>query len=203
MAGELTAQAATELAAERIRASVRAHEALLEPEVLAAIAAAAALIAAALRDGRKLLVFGNGGSAADAQHIAGEFVGRFLVQRRALPAIALTANASVLTAVANDYSFEAVFARQVEGLGEPGDVALGISTSGTSRNVVAGLRTARERGLRTLALTGPGGAPMAELSEVCVRVPTDETPRIQEAQLLVAHVLCEVVERDVVAAESP
>jgi D-sedoheptulose 7-phosphate isomerase len=201
VAGELTVEAATKLAAERIRAGIRVHEALLEPAVLAALAAAAEQITAALRDGRKLLIFGNGGSAADAQHIAAEFVGRFLLQRRALPAIALTANSSVLTAVANDYSFGDVFARQVEGLGDPGDVALGISTSGTSGNVVAALRTARERGLRTLALTGPGGGTMAEVSDVCVRVPAEETPRIQEGQLVVAHVLCELVERDVVAAE--
>jgi D-sedoheptulose 7-phosphate isomerase len=202
MAGELSDKETAELAADRIRASLVAKERLLDPEPLTAIAAASALIGRTLREGGKLLIFGNGGSAADAQHIAGEFVGRFLVDRRALPAVALSVNTSVLTAVANDYAFEDVFARQVEGLGDPGDVAWGISTSGTSANVVAGLRVAGERGLHTLALTGPTGGSMGQLVDVCVRIPADDTPRIQEGHLLVAHILCEIVEREIVAADS-
>jgi D-sedoheptulose 7-phosphate isomerase len=191
------------LAADRIRASLAVKEALLAPEQLADIASAAALVGGALRAGRKLLLFGNGGSAADAQHIAAEFVGRFLAERRALPALALSVNTSVLTALANDYSFESVFARQIEALGQPGDVAFGISTSGTSANVVAALRAARERGLGTLALTGRSGGDLLELVDVCVRIPADETPRIQEGHLMVAHVLCEIAEREIVAGDSP
>ena len=157
MASGLNEEQISQLAAERIRASLAVKEGLLAPEQLAEITSAATLVGGALRDGRKLLIFGNGGSAADAEHIAGEFVGRFVAERRALPAIALSVSTSVLTAIANDYSFEEVFARQIEALGQPGDVAFGLSTSGTSANVVAGLRAARERGLRTLALTGRGG----------------------------------------------
>jgi D-sedoheptulose 7-phosphate isomerase len=202
VAGGLSEEQISQLAAERIRASLAVKEALLAREVLAEIASAASLVSGALRDGRKLLIFGNGGSAADAEHIAGEFVGRFVAERRALPAVALSVNTSVLTAIANDYSFEDVFARQVEALGEPGDVAFGLSTSGTSANVVAGLRVGRELGLRTLALTGRGGGRVRELADVCVKVPADDTPRIQEGHLLVAHIVCEIAERDVVEDDS-
>ncbi len=202
MAGGLNEEQISQLAAERIRASLAVKEGLLAPEPLAEITSAATLVGGALRDGRKLLIFGNGGSAADAEHIAGEFVGRFVAERRALPAIALSVSTSVLTAIANDYSFEDVFARQVEALGQPGDVAFGLSTSGTSENVVAGLRAARERGLRTLGLTGRGGGTVIEFADVCVRVPADDTPRIQEGHLLVAHIVCEVAEREIVAADS-
>jgi D-sedoheptulose 7-phosphate isomerase len=202
VAGGLSEEQISQLAAERIRASLAVKEALLGQDVLAEIAAAAALVSGALHDGRKLLIFGNGGSAADAEHIAGEFVGRFVAERRALPAVALSVNTSVLTAIANDYSFEDVFARQVEALGEPGDVAFGLSTSGTSANVVAGLRVGRELGLRTLALTGRGGGRVRELADVCVKVPADDTPRIQEGHLLVAHIVCEIAEREVVEDDS-
>ena len=202
MASGLNEEQISQLAAERIRASLAVKEGLLAPEPLAEITSAATLVGGALRDGRKLLIFGNGGSAADAEHIAGEFVGRFVAERRALPAIALSVSTSVLTAIANDSSFEDVFARQIEALGQPGDVAFGLSTSGTSANVVAGLRAARERGLRTLALTGRGGGKVRELADVCVHVPADETARIQEGHLLVAHIVCEVAEREIVAADS-
>jgi D-sedoheptulose 7-phosphate isomerase len=202
VASGLSEEQISQLAAERIRASLAVKEGLLAPEPLAEIASAATLVGGALRDGRKLLIFGNGGSAADAEHIAGEFVGRFVAERRALPAVALSVNTSVLTAIANDYSFEDVFARQVEALGEPGDVAFGLSTSGTSANVVAGLRVGRELGLRTLALTGRGGGRVRELADVCVKVPADDTPRIQEGHLLVAHIVCEIAERDVVEDDS-
>ncbi len=202
MASGLNEEQISQLAAERIRASLAVKEGLLAPEQLAEITSAATLVGGALRDGRKLLIFGNGGSAADAEHIAGEFVGRFVAERRALPAIALSVSTSVLTAIANDSSFEEVFARQIEALGQPGDVAFGLSTSGTSANVVAGLRAARERGLRTLALTGRGGGKVRELADVCVHVPADETARIQEGHLLVAHIVCEVAEREIVAADS-
>jgi D-sedoheptulose 7-phosphate isomerase len=156
---------------------------------------AASLLVAAFQAGHQLLVFGNGGSSADAQHICGEMVGRFLKRRRALPAIALTANQAVLTAWANDCSYDEIFSRQIEAHGNPGDVAWGISTSGTSANVVAGLQTARTRGLKTIALTGKGGGRMAEWADVLLAVPLVETPRIQEIHLITYHSICAAVER--------
>ena len=180
-----------------IRESVAAQERLLEPEYLSAVVAASEMICAALRSGGKLLVFGNGGSAADATHIAAEFLGRFLLDRPALPALSLTDNPSALTAIGNDYDFRDVFARQIVGLGQPGDVALGLSTSGESENVVRGMAVARERGLRTIGLSGRSGGRLRDAVDLCIAVPADTTPRIQEAQFLVAHLLCELVERDV------
>jgi D-sedoheptulose 7-phosphate isomerase len=188
-------ETSTELAADRIRESLAAQERLLEPEHLRALAAAADAVADALAAGGKVLLFGNGGSAADATHIAAELVGRFLLERRALPAISLSDNVSALTAIANDYEFAGVFARQIEAFGEPGDVAIGITTSGRSANVVRGLETARERGLRTIALTGGDGGDVAALSDICLCSPAGSTARVQEAHILVAHVLCELVER--------
>jgi D-sedoheptulose 7-phosphate isomerase len=161
----------------------------------AAAAEGAGLIAAALRGGGKILIFGNGGSAADAQHLAAEFVGRFAADRAPLAAIALTTDTSTLTALANDYGFERVFARQLEALGRPGDVALAISTSGRSGNVLEGVRVARSGGLATIALTASGGDALAEAVDVAIVVPAAGTARIQECHLMVEHVLCEVVER--------
>lgn len=149
-------------------------------------------------DGGKLLIFGNGGSAADAQHLAAEFVNRFLINRRPLPALALTTDSSVLTAIGNDFSFDQVFVKQVQALGRPEDLALGISTSGTSANVVKGMQAAREIGMRTAALTGgtlrPGGD-LAALCDLVLNVPADSTPHIQETHLWIEHVLCEIVEK--------
>jgi D-sedoheptulose 7-phosphate isomerase len=158
------------------------------------------IVVAACRQERGLLVFGNGGSAADAQHIACELAGRFLAERKALRAHALTTDASILTAVANDYGYERVFVRQIEAYGQAGDVALGISTSGHSPSVVAGLRAARERGLKTIALTGTGGGKCAELADVLLDVPARSTPRVQEAHAVVYHILCEFVEQAFVDA---
>jgi D-sedoheptulose 7-phosphate isomerase len=191
----MTADPADRLAERRIRESIEAQQGLLEPSVVAAVVSAAEAITGALRDGGKLLAFGNGGSAADATHFAAELVGRYLLERDGLPAISLSDNASALTAISNDYGYERVFARQVEALGRPGDVALGISTSGRSANVLAGLTAARAGGLATLALTGGNGGPMREAADVCIAVPSAETPRVQEGHTLVAHVLCELVER--------
>ena len=165
-------------------------------EISEDITRAVELIVASYRDGGGVLVFGNGGSASDAQHIAGELVGRFLKERRGLRAVALTADAAVLTSLANDYGYEAIFARQVEALGLPGDVAIGISTSGNSANVVAGLQKAREKGLRTVALTGAGGGKCADLADVLLAVPETHTPLIQQAHQVIYHVLCEMVETD-------
>lgn len=147
-----------------------------------------------LRAGGKLLVFGNGGSAADAQHLAGELVGRFRHDRRALPALALTTDPTILTAVGNDLGFDQIFARQVDAHGRAGDIALGISTSGRSPNVLAALRLARERQLVTIGLTGAGGGPMAALVDHLIDVPDTDTARIQEVHGMVVHVLCELVE---------
>jgi D-sedoheptulose 7-phosphate isomerase len=151
-------------------------------------------IATTLRAGGKVLTFGNGGSAADAQHLAAELVGRYMKDRPAWPAIALTTDTSILTSVANDFGYESVFRRQVEALGRPGDVAIGISTSGRSPNVLAALDKAREMGLVTVAMTGPGGGTIAGRVDYLVDVPHPSTPRIQEVHGLVVHLLCQVVE---------
>ncbi len=156
--------------------------------------ALAAGCARALAAGGKLLLFGNGGSASDAQHLAAEFVNRFDRERPALAAIALTTDGSVVTSIANDSSFDEVFSRQVEALGRPGDVAIGISTSGRSPNVVRGLRAARHAGLFTSALLGSGGGAAALEADLALIVPGDDTPRIQEVHLLAGHVLCRRVE---------
>jgi len=148
----------------------------------------------ALGAGKKLLVFGNGGSAADAQHLSAELVGRFQKERAAMPAIALTTDSSILTSVANDYSFKQVFARQLEALGQPGDVALGISTSGESPNVLAALQVARAKGLKTIALTGRDGGSVGAAADIHVNVPDQSTARVQEVHRTILHVMCEVIE---------
>lgn len=152
-----------------------------------------------LNAGGKVLVFGNGGSAADAQHLAGELVGRYLRDRRALPAIALTTDPSIVTAVGNDMGFDVVFRRQVEAHGRKGDVAVGISTSGRSANVVAALEGARTAGLVTVGLTGAGGGELAGLVDHLIDVPSTDTPRIQEVHGLVVHLLCQIVEDELAA----
>jgi phosphoheptose isomerase len=158
------------------------------------IVLAAAAIVAALRSGGKLLVCGNGGSAADAQHAAAELVGRFQRERTALAAIALTTDTSVLTSIANDYAFDKVFARQIEALGKAGDVVLGISASGGSANVVAALAAARRLGLRTIALTGCDGGEVGRAAEIHVNVPSPSTARVQEVHRTLLHAICELVE---------
>ena len=162
----------------------------------AQLAAAAGLIEAALRDGGKVIAFGNGGSAAHAQHLVAELVGRYLMDRDPLPAISLSDNASSVTAIANDYGNDNVFERQVRALGRSGDAAVGISTSGESANVVGALRRAGEMGLSTIAITGPGGGDLAETVDCCVSFDAESTPRIQEGHQLVVHLICEIVERE-------
>ena len=158
------------------------------------VVAAARRLAEVLKNGGKVLLFGNGGSAADAQHLAAEFVNRFQVERPPLAALALTTDTSILTAVANDCDFRQVFAKQVQALGRSGDLAWGISTSGNSPNVVAGLKKARELGLATLALSGGDGGPVAAAAELALVVPSRNTPRIQEVQITIGHVLCDLVD---------
>jgi len=159
-----------------------------------AVVAAAQILAGVLKSGGKILLFGNGGSAADAQPLAAEFVNRLMVERPPLAALALTTDTSILTAVANDYDFLQVFAKQVRALGRPGDLALGLSTSGNSPNVVEGLQAARELGLKTMALSGRDGGPVAAAAELALIVPSWNTPRIQEVQITIGHVLCDLVD---------
>jgi D-sedoheptulose 7-phosphate isomerase len=158
---------------------------------------AAAMISAALKSGNKLLVFGNGGSAADAQHIAGELVNRFLQKRKGLPAIALTTDGGVLTCIANDTGFENVFARQIEALGVAGDVCLAISTSGQSDNIVVACRQARSQEVKVIGLLGRDGGKVAPLCDLALIVPSDDTQRIQETHNLIGHILCELIEAEV------
>jgi len=171
----------------------------------AAILSIADCITAAFRNGGKLLIAGNGGSAADAQHIAGEFLSRLRFDRNPLPAIALTTDTSVLTAVGNDYGFERVFERQVFGLGREGDVFIGISTSGRSPNVLAALEAARKLGMTTISFTGTahGANAMRALSDIVLAAPSGDTPLIQQVHIIAAHAICEVVERDLFAPKQP
>jgi D-sedoheptulose 7-phosphate isomerase len=164
-------------------------------EAPGAIVQAAAVIGAALAAGGKMLVFGNGGSAADAQHLAAELVGRFERERRAMAAIALTTDTSVLTSIGNDYAFDQVFVRQIEALGRPGDIAFGISTSGGSRNVVLALARARAIGLKTVAMTGRDGGAVGAAADIHLNVPHQSTARVQEVHRTLMHALCLLVER--------
>ena len=148
----------------------------------------------ALSKGHKVLFCGNGGSAADSQHLAAEFVGRFQKERKGLPAIALTVDTSILTAVANDYGYDTVFARQVQALGEPGDVLVGISTSGNSKNVLLAVEEAKAKGITCIGMTAEGGGKMAEVCDVCLSVPSKVTARAQEMHILMGHILCELVD---------
>jgi D-sedoheptulose 7-phosphate isomerase len=179
-----------------IEASIATHQELLRsPELVAAVASVSEVLAEALRQGHKVLLFGNGGSAADAQHIAAELVGRFAVDRPALPALALSVNSSCVTAIGNDYGFDEVFARQIEALGKSGDVVIGITTSGNSPNVLRGLAAAKKSGLFTVAFTGRTGGKLKGNVDCCICVPSDSTPRIQECHILIGHIVSELVER--------
>lgn len=162
---------------------------------LSSVLRAAEAISRAFAAGRKLLIFGNGGSAADSQHMAAELVGRFSRERRAVAALALTTDSSVMTSIANDYGFERVFARQIEALGRPGDVAFGISTSGKSPNVLKAIEAAGKQGLRTIALTGRDGGALGAAAELHINVPDQSTARVQEVHRTLIHAICELVER--------
>jgi len=183
-----------DLIRQRFEQSVRVTAATGE-RLAERIAQAVEVLVAALKGGGAVYLFGNGGSAADAQHIAAELVGRFLAERRALNAHALTTDTSILTSIGNDYDLESVFVRQIAAAGRPGDVAVGLSTSGNSPNVVAALAKAREMSLKTIALTGEGGGRCAEIADVLLDVPETLTPRVQEAHVVIYHVLCELVEQ--------
>jgi D-sedoheptulose 7-phosphate isomerase len=184
-----------DLVLDRIQRSIEVKQALLLDAVFRDLVAQAAMqIVKSLQAGGKVLFFGNGGSAADAQHLAAEFTGRYLKERRALPALALHGNSSAVTAIGNDYGFDLVFARQMEALGNAGDVAVGISTSGNSRNVLRALEAAKSKRLYTVALTGASGGKMKEVADCTICIPSEETPRIQECHILAGHIICEIVE---------
>jgi D-sedoheptulose 7-phosphate isomerase len=180
---------------QHIAESVRVKQAILDdPQLLAKIAEVAEVCADAYQKGGKVIFAGNGGSAADAQHLAGELVSKFYFDRPALPAIALTTDTSVMTAIGNDYGFERLFARQVEAHGNRGDVFVGISTSGNSRNVVEAVLTCRELGITSVGLTGSNPCRMDDICDHVIKVPSVETPRIQECQTLIGHLICCIVE---------
>lgn len=188
---------------ELMAASIFTKQSMLSnSDLVTTIAKVSEAMVDSLRQGNKVVLFGNGGSAADAQHIAAELVGRFAFDRPALPALAFSVNSSCVTAIGNDYGFDKVFSRQVEALARPGDVAVGITTSGNSPNVINGILAARKLGLRTIGLTGAGGGSLANNAEFCICVPSKETPRIQECHILIGHIISELVEREIFHEES-
>jgi D-sedoheptulose 7-phosphate isomerase len=185
---------------ESVEGSIAVKRRVLET-ALPSVKAAAELLVNAYRTDHKAIFFGNGGSASDAQHLAAEMEGRFAFDRRPLPALALHANVSTLTAIANDYSYEQVFARLLTAHARPGDVAIAISTSGTSKNVVAAARLKQELGIKLIALTGENVAGIAPFADVVIAVPSRETARIQESHILIGHILCDYVERSLFVSE--
>ncbi len=192
-------QPAGDVIRNALRESIAVKQALLEREVPLILHIAESLVKT-FRAGRKVVLFGNGGSAADAQHVAAELVGRFMMQRRALPAIALTTDTSILTSIGNDIAFDQVFVRQIEALLQPGDLAVAISTSGNSSNVLCAVAAAKEHGAATLGFTGLQGGKLKDLVDVCFCAPSDKTARIQEAHITVWHAVCEVVEAELFGA---
>lgn len=180
----------------RLSDSLAIKRAMLESECVGQAAAAAVAMTKALRGGGKVLFFGNGGSSMDAGHLAAELAGRFYRDRPGLPGLSLSDGTASVTAIANDYSYGDVFARQVRALGRPGDLAVGLTTSGNSRNVIEALIVAREIGMTTVALTGAVGGKVADSADICIQVPTDDTPRVQEACMHLGHTICEFVEAE-------
>ena len=181
-----------------VKIQLQAHCTLIEAierDLSPAIASMASMLVEAFNNGNKLLAMGNGGSAADAQHFVAEMVGRFKLERAALPAIALSTDTSILTAIGNDYGFDAVFSRQVEAHAVAGDVALGISTSGNSPNVLKALQLARDRGCRTIGLLGKDGGSIKLACDLALVIPSSDTPRIQEGHITIIHIVCDLVER--------
>lgn len=191
----MNADRAQSLAVARIRDSTTLMQSLSQsPAYLGAVVKVAEAMTECLRSGNKILFLGNGGSAADAQHLAAELSGRFLKERKSLSGWALTTNSSVLTAIGNDYSFDYVFARQVQGIGNPDDLAFAITTSGNSPNVLRAVDVARDMKLVTVGLTGRTGGKLRSVADHCICIPSDHTPRIQEAHIVTGHILCELIE---------
>jgi len=182
---------------QRIEESIEAKRKLLaDGQLLQTIEKAGTAILQTLKEGNKVLFCGNGGSAADAQHLAAEFSGRFYINRKALPAEALHCNTSYLTAVANDYSFDVIYSRIIEGIGNKGDVLIGLSTSGNSKNIIEAFKSAKAVGMVTIAFTGETGGAMKEIADYLVNIPSTNTPRIQESHIMVGHIICEWVEQE-------
>jgi D-sedoheptulose 7-phosphate isomerase len=183
---------------DSIKASIAAKQQLLSnQELISMIAKVSELLVETFTQGNKVMLFGNGGSAADSQHIAAEFVGRFAFNRPALPALALSVNTSCLTAIGNDYGFDQTFSRQIEALGRPGDMAIGISTSGSSPNVLKGFEVAKKMGIVTVAFAGCTGGKMKSVADYCLCAPSNETPRIQECHILIGHIIAELTEETI------
>lgn len=181
-----------------ISASIDTKQQVLKDELLLqTINSCIHKIVTAFKNGNKVLFCGNGGSAADAQHLAAEFSGRFYTDRKALPAEALHCNTSYLTAVANDYSFDVIYSRIIDGIGQPGDVLIGLSTSGNSKNVIKAFETAKEKGMVTIGFTGITGGQLKPLSDYLINVPSADTPRIQESHILIGHIICQLVEEKI------
>lgn len=186
-----------DIAINRLKESANIKRQIAEdPELLGLVIKIAELIVEAYRNGKKVILFGNGGSAADAQHIAAELVGRYCIDRDPLPAIALTTNTSSLTAIGNDYTFDIVFTRQLKALGHNGDIAIGFSTSGNSENIVQALKIAKEKGLVTVGFTGKSGGKVRDMADYCVCIPSNNTPRIQEGHITIGHIICEIIESE-------
>jgi len=195
MKPENNLKVACDLVRDRIQGSLDVKKTmLLDAHFHELIARAAMQVVKSLRAGGKVFFFGNGGSAADAQHLAAEFTGRYLKERQALPAMALSVNSSSVTAIGNDYGFDHVFARQLEAFGKEGDVAIGISTSGNSRNVIRAMEAAKSKSIFTIALTGASGGLLRDLVDCPICIPSEETPRIQECHILTGHIICEIAE---------
>jgi D-sedoheptulose 7-phosphate isomerase len=186
--------------ADRVEQSIALQRRLLEDEIVEAFTRATQLVIDALMRRSTIFFFGNGGSSADAGHLAAELLGRFYVDRAPLPALALSDNTAAMTAIGNDYGYDDVFSRQLRGLARRGDVAIGLSTSGNSLNVLRAFEAARVLGVTTVGLTGMSGGKMADAADLVIRVPSDDTPRIQECHVLLGHTMCELVERELVRA---
>lgn len=187
-----------------IKSSIDTKQSVLQNEgLLQTIAASVDVIVNAFRNGNRVYFCGNGGSAADAQHLAAEFSGRFYTDRKALPAEALHCNTSYLTAVANDYSFDDIYSRLIDGIGEAGDVLIGLSTSGNSANIVKAFETARKKTMITIGFTGKSGGNMKPLCDHLVNIPSTDTPRIQESHIMVGHIICQLVEEKIFGPPSP
>lgn len=190
--------------ADQIRASISTKQAILSDKgLMRNIAAAAQMIVDAYEQGKKTLLAGNGGSAADAQHIAGEFVSKFYFDRPGIASIALATDTSIITAIGNDYGYDKLFSRQIQAQGSAGDVFIGISTSGNSANLVEALRMCGQKGIKTIGLTGFTGGEMDSMCDLCIKVPSGETPRIQESHILIGHIICCIVEEKLLGDLKP
>ncbi len=188
----------------QIQASIDAKQLILQDTALLdLIVEAADTIIRAYKNGKKTLFAGNGGSAADAQHLAGELVARFYFDRPGIPSIALTTDSSIITAIGNDYGFEKLFSRQVQAMGNEGDVFIGLSTSGNSPNILSALDACKEKGIFSIGLTGMTGGKMADKCDICIKVPSNDTPRIQESHILIGHILCCTIEQELFSDISP